>query len=78
MKPCVPEHIASLIPYPPGKPMEELEREYGIRNSIKLASNENPWARRPKPWKPFVPPWTVSIVTRTQRILFEKALEREI
>lgn len=34
--------IASLIPYPPGKPIEELERELGIKGSIKLASNENP------------------------------------
>ncbi|MCE5242982.1 MAG: histidinol-phosphate transaminase, partial [Desulfobacteraceae bacterium] len=42
MKPCAPEHIASIIPYPPGKPLEELEREYGISDSIKLASNENP------------------------------------
>ena len=34
--------IAGITPYPPGKPMEELEREWGIQNSIKLASNENP------------------------------------
>lgn len=34
--------IAGIIPYPPGKPMEELERELGIKGSIKLASNENP------------------------------------
>ena len=38
----IPEGIASLIPYPPGKPIEELERELGISGSIKLASNENP------------------------------------
>ncbi len=37
----VPEYIKTLKPYPPGKPLEELEREYGIKNSIKLASNEN-------------------------------------
>ncbi|HBR22216.1 MAG TPA: histidinol-phosphate transaminase, partial [Nitrospiraceae bacterium] len=37
-----PEHISALRPYIPGKPIEELERELGIRNSIKLASNENP------------------------------------
>jgi histidinol-phosphate aminotransferase len=48
MKPCVPEHIASIIPYPPGKPIEELEREYGISGSIKLASNENPLGPSPK------------------------------
>lgn len=34
--------IASLRPYVPGKPISELERELGIHNSIKLASNENP------------------------------------
>lgn len=38
----VPASIASLVPYPPGKPIEELERELGISGSIKLASNENP------------------------------------
>jgi len=48
MKPCAPEHIASIIPYPPGKPIEELEREYAISGSIKLASNENPLGPSPK------------------------------
>ena len=38
----VPEHIRTLIPYAPGKPIEEVEREFGISGSIKLASNENP------------------------------------
>ncbi len=38
----VPEHIRSLVPYPPGKPIAELERELGISGTIKLASNENP------------------------------------
>ncbi len=38
----VSEAIESLTPYPPGKPIEELERELGITGSIKLASNENP------------------------------------
>jgi histidinol-phosphate aminotransferase len=38
----VPAHIADIKPYEPGKPLEELEREYGISDSIKLASNENP------------------------------------
>ena len=28
--------------YQPGKPVEELEREYGVKGAIKLASNENP------------------------------------
>lgn len=35
-------HIEKLIPYVPGKPVEELERELGIKSAVKLASNENP------------------------------------
>ena len=34
--------VTGLQPYQPGKPIEELERELGIDNIIKLASNENP------------------------------------
>lgn len=37
-----PDYVLSVQPYIPGKPIEELERELGISNSIKLASNENP------------------------------------
>jgi len=40
--------ISSLTPYQPGKPMEELERELGITDIIKLASNENPFGPSPK------------------------------
>ncbi|MGH7323320.1 MAG: histidinol-phosphate transaminase [Candidatus Rokuibacteriota bacterium] len=36
------EHILGIAPYEPGKPIEELERELGVSNAIKLASNENP------------------------------------
>ncbi len=36
------ESILGLSPYQGGKPIEELERELGIKNVIKLASNENP------------------------------------
>ncbi len=39
--------IEKLIPYPPGKPIEELERELSITGSIKLASNENPLGPSP-------------------------------
>jgi histidinol-phosphate aminotransferase len=39
--PLVPPHVASLTPYVPGKPIEEVEREYGVSNVAKLASNEN-------------------------------------
>jgi histidinol-phosphate aminotransferase len=37
-----PEYVLAIRPYVPGKPVEELERELGISNSVKLASNENP------------------------------------
>jgi histidinol-phosphate aminotransferase len=40
--------IRTLTPYQPGKPIEELERELGIKSSIKLASNENPLGPSPK------------------------------
>jgi histidinol-phosphate aminotransferase len=44
----VPEWVRTLTPYPPGMPIEELERELGIRDSIKLASNENPLGPSPR------------------------------
>jgi len=34
--------VQKLTPYEPGKPIEELERELGLTNIVKLASNENP------------------------------------
>jgi len=40
--------VQQLKPYLPGKPVEELERELGISDSIKLASNENPLGPGPK------------------------------
>lgn len=44
----VSEGIKRLVPYKPGKPIEELERELGIVGSIKIASNENPIGPSPK------------------------------
>lgn len=42
MKKMVPDYIEDLPLYPPGKPIEEVRREYGITEDIiKLASNEN-------------------------------------
>ncbi len=40
--------LPGLCPYVPGKPVSELERELGIRDSIKLASNENPLGPGPR------------------------------
>ncbi len=39
--------VRGLTPYEPGKPLAALEREYGIRDAIKLASNENPLGASP-------------------------------
>lgn len=41
-RPLVAPHIERMSPYVPGKPVEALERELGIRGAVKLASNENP------------------------------------
>src|SRR3954471_3863042 len=43
----VPKNIQVIQPYKPGKPLEEVERELGIK-AIKLASNENPFGPSPK------------------------------
>lgn len=40
--------VSDIIVYQPGKPVEELERELGIADSIKVASNENPLGPSPK------------------------------
>jgi len=37
------ENIAKIHPYIPGKPIEEVQRELGLKRVIKLASNENSW-----------------------------------
>ena len=46
--PLVPSYIKKLANYKPGKPIEEAQRELGIKNVIKLASNENPLGASPK------------------------------
>jgi histidinol-phosphate aminotransferase len=41
-------NIEHLAPYEAGKPLETLERELGVTNAIKLASNENPLGPSPR------------------------------
>src|SRR5262249_43226238 len=43
----VPGHILKIAPYVPGKPIEEAERQFGIHQPVKLASNENPLGPSP-------------------------------
>ncbi len=40
--------ISELQPYQPGKPIEELSRELGLTDIVKLASNENPLGPSPR------------------------------
>ncbi len=40
-------HLTQMKPYVPGKPIEELERELGVKNASKIASNENPLGPSP-------------------------------
>jgi histidinol-phosphate aminotransferase len=44
----IPKHIEELVPYKPGKPIEELLQQYGLAHATKLASNENPLGPSPK------------------------------
>ncbi|MBS1960166.1 MAG: histidinol-phosphate transaminase [Bdellovibrionales bacterium] len=44
----VPTYIEKLKPYIAGKPIEETQRQYGVKKVIKLASNENPLGPSPK------------------------------
>ncbi|MBM3269525.1 MAG: histidinol-phosphate transaminase [Candidatus Sericytochromatia bacterium] len=43
----VPEYIERLVPYQPGKPIGEVQRELGLDRVVKLASNENPFGVSP-------------------------------
>jgi len=49
-----PDYISTLNPYIPGKPIDELERELGLKGSIKLASNENPVGPSPSALKAII------------------------
>jgi histidinol-phosphate aminotransferase len=47
MKTLFRKNILKLKPYQPGKPIDEVKRELGLRDVIKLASNENPLGPAP-------------------------------
>lgn len=44
----ISESILNMVPYKPGKPISEAQREYGLTTVYKLASNENPLGPSPK------------------------------
>lgn len=39
----IKEQLLDLKPYQPGKPIEEVKKEYNLTRIVKLASNENPY-----------------------------------
>jgi histidinol-phosphate aminotransferase len=46
--PLVPPYIESLEPYEPGRSIESVQRQFGLKHVAKLASNENPLGTSPK------------------------------
>ena len=40
--------VDALVPYEPGKPIEEVQRELGLDRVVKLASNEGPFGPFPE------------------------------
>jgi histidinol-phosphate aminotransferase len=42
MQELINPNVLNLVPYKPGKPVEELQREHNLKRVVKLASNENP------------------------------------
>lgn len=48
MKPLARPNVLQMEPYQPGKPIEAVQRELGLTEVIKLASNENPLGASPR------------------------------
>ncbi len=48
MRKLIRKSVLKVNPYVPGKPIEETKRELGLKEVIKLASNENPLGASPK------------------------------
>ncbi|HRZ40226.1 MAG TPA: aminotransferase class I/II-fold pyridoxal phosphate-dependent enzyme, partial [Candidatus Omnitrophota bacterium] len=48
MKKQAVQRLLSLAPYQPGRPIDEVKRELGLRSVIKLASNESPFGPSPR------------------------------
>lgn len=44
----VKKTLSTLKPYVPGRPMKDVQKEYGLEKVVKLASNENPFGTSPK------------------------------
>ena len=42
VQPLIPQRVAQIVPHVPGRRIEDVQREHGLRSVVKLASNENP------------------------------------
>ena len=60
-----PPALAALVPYEPGKPVEEVQRELGLERVVKLASNEGPSDPSPRRRRSSPAPLSSSTGTRT-------------
>ena len=48
MNELIAKSVLNINPYVPGKPIEETKRQLGLKEVVKLASNENPFGPSPK------------------------------
>lgn len=48
VRPLVRPHLHAIRPYVPGRPIADVQREFGFASVIKLASNENPLGPSPR------------------------------
>ena len=44
----IPDHVRGIAPYVPGTPIEQAQRQLGVGDFVKLASNENPLGPSPR------------------------------
>ena len=57
--------LAGIVPYEPGKPIEEVQRELGLERVVKLASNEGPFPPLPAALEALARGAASSTATRT-------------
>ena len=55
------QQLFGMKAYQPGKPMDEVKKQFGLDEVVKLASNENPFGSSPKVPKPIIPIFNFAI-----------------
>ena len=69
--------LSRMKPYTPGKPIWEVQREFGITQVTKLASNENPLGPSPLLWRLFKLIYLIFIAIQMRRLLILERLLRK-